>query len=189
MRVCKYALKMAARRPLFFLIYAVGLSVMGVVMALAVTGAEPAGSLQDVVRPQLQWGLVDEDHSQLAAGLIDSLGELGPRVEVAQDRLALCVPAAHPGQGHPLDLPVIQHPRILAPHPAKTDHCCPYLFHTSLLLKLCGHLLFHTPASILAGSGGKCHHLSFLLSISRYFTRNSSDTLNCYLYTSTANCS
>ncbi len=88
MRVCKYALKMAARRPLFFLIYAVGLSVMGVVMALAVTGAEPAGSLQDVVRPQLQWGLVDEDHSQLAAGLIDSLGELGPRVEVAQDRLA-----------------------------------------------------------------------------------------------------
>lgn len=88
MRVCKYALKMAARRPLFFLIYAVGLSVMGVVMALAVTGAEPAGSLQDLVRPQLEWGLVDEDRSELVAGLIDSLGELGPRVEVAQDRLA-----------------------------------------------------------------------------------------------------
>ena len=88
MRVCKYALKMAARRPLFFLIYALGLSAMGVVMALAVTNAEPAGNLQDVVRPQLEWGLVDEDHSELVAGLVGSLDELGPRVEVAPDRLA-----------------------------------------------------------------------------------------------------
>lgn len=89
MRVCSYALKMAARKPLFFLIYALGLSIMGVIMALAVTTAASADSVQDVVRPQLSWGLVDKDDSELVRGLTQSLEDLGERVDVDDEPLAM----------------------------------------------------------------------------------------------------
>ena len=52
MRVFRYALTMAVRKPLFFLIYAVGLSFMGVAMALAVASSQPADTAAAVARPQ-----------------------------------------------------------------------------------------------------------------------------------------
>lgn len=89
MRVFKYALAMAARKPLFFLIYAVGLSFMGVVMALAVTSAEPADSAAAIVRPTVTWAAVDRDDSDFSRALVKSLEGLGQRVDVADDRLAM----------------------------------------------------------------------------------------------------
>ena len=67
MRVFRYALTMAVRKPLFFLIYAVGLSFMGVAMAMAVaatsTGSEdPAAA---IARPAMTWAAVDRDDSDL----------------------------------------------------------------------------------------------------------------------------
>ncbi|MEY8437316.1 ABC transporter permease [Atopobiaceae bacterium 24-176] len=89
MRVFKYALAMAARKPLFFLIYAVGLSFMGVVMALAVTSAEPSDSAAAIARPEVTWAVVDRDGSDLSHALIESLEDLGPQVDVADNKLAM----------------------------------------------------------------------------------------------------
>ena len=61
MRVFRYALTMAVRKPLFFLIYAVGLSFMGVAMALAVASSQPADTAAAVARPQVDWAVVDRD--------------------------------------------------------------------------------------------------------------------------------
>ena len=89
MRVFRYALTMAARKPMFFLIYAVGLSFMGVAMALAVTASQPADTAATVARPRVAWALVDRDGSELSRGLAASLDVLGAREDVPDDRLAM----------------------------------------------------------------------------------------------------
>lgn len=89
MRVFRYALTMAARKPMFFLIYAVGLSFMGVAMALAVTASQPADTAATVARPRVAWALVDRDGSELSRGLAAGLDVLGAREDVPDDRLAM----------------------------------------------------------------------------------------------------
>lgn len=89
MRVFRYALTMAARKPMFFLIYAVGLSFMGVAMALAVTASQPADTAAAVARPRVAWALVDRDGSELSRGLAAGLDVLGAREDVPDDRLAM----------------------------------------------------------------------------------------------------
>lgn len=89
MRVFRYALTMAARKPMFFLIYAVGLSFMGVAMALAVTASQPADTAAAVARPRVAWALVDRDGSELSRGLAAGLDLLGAREDVPDDRLAM----------------------------------------------------------------------------------------------------
>ncbi len=89
MRVFRYALTMAVRKPLFFLIYAVGLSFMGVAMALAVASSQPADTAAAVARPQVDWAVVDRDGSELSRGLVEGLAGLGTREDVADNRLAM----------------------------------------------------------------------------------------------------
>jgi len=88
-RVFRYALTMAVRKPLFFLIYAVGLSFMGVAMALAVASSQPADTAAAVARPQVDWAVVDRDGSELSRGLVEGLAGLGTREDVADNRLAM----------------------------------------------------------------------------------------------------
>lgn len=89
MRVFRYALTMAVREPVFFLIYAVGLSFMGVAMAMAVTASQPADTVTAVARPPVAWAVVDRDGSELSRGLVDGLAGLGTREDVPDDRLAM----------------------------------------------------------------------------------------------------
>lgn len=85
MRVFRYALTMAVREPVFFLIYAVGLSFMGVAMAMAVTASQPADTVTAVARPPVAWAVVDRDGSELSRGLVDGLAGLGTREDVPDD--------------------------------------------------------------------------------------------------------
>lgn len=74
---------------MFFLIYAVGLSFMGVAMALSVTSSQPSDTAAAVARPQVTWAIVDRDGSGLSRGLAEGLADLGTREDVPDDRLAM----------------------------------------------------------------------------------------------------
>lgn len=67
MGVFKYALRMMVRTPLFFFIYAVGLSLMGVLMAGAIGGATASTTTYE--RPQVNYALVDRDRSPLSESI------------------------------------------------------------------------------------------------------------------------
>ena len=62
----------------------------------------------------------------------------------AQPLLSRKVSAAHPGQGHALHFPFIQHLHILASHASKPDNGCSDLIHRFLLFPRC---LLHSAPS------------------------------------------
>lgn len=86
MQVCKCALRLALRRPLYFLIYGVGLSLMAVFTASSLA----TGAMSDEYVPyQAEFAVIDRDTSTISASVEDFLEGQGERVAVEDDVRAI----------------------------------------------------------------------------------------------------
>lgn len=82
MQVFKCALRIIRAHAIFPLIYIVGLSFMGVFMALSFSFGSGSGQFE---RMQADYAVVDRDGSALSSGLTDALAAQGNAVEVADE--------------------------------------------------------------------------------------------------------
>ena len=104
MQVFKLCLCKIARNPLFFIVYVVGLSFMGLAMAAGLTLSQ---SMEDFERQSTQFAVIDRDDSELSRGVVAYLETQGQRQPVGGfgDRAARCgsqgwcrVHPYHPGR-------------------------------------------------------------------------------------------
>ncbi len=86
MQVFKLCLCKIARNPLFFVIYVVGLSFMGLAMAAGLTSSQ---SLDDFDRQSTQFAVIDRDDSELSRGVVAYLETQGVRQPVEDSEIGL----------------------------------------------------------------------------------------------------
>lgn len=86
MQVFKCALSLVFRNPTLLLIYAVGLGFMGVLMGSSFTFGDEEGTY---VRPEIDYAVIDRDHSRLSDGIEAFLAGKGTQVDLQDTRLAL----------------------------------------------------------------------------------------------------
>lgn len=86
MQVFKCALSLVFRNPTMLLIYAVGLGFMGVLMGNSFSYGDTEGAY---VRPEIDYAIIDRDHSALSAGIADFLETRGTEVQIEDTRQAL----------------------------------------------------------------------------------------------------
>ncbi len=85
MRVFKCALRVMRAHLIFPLVYIVGLSFMGLFMAMSFSFGQADEQFQPA---RGEYAVVDRDASAVSQGMIDALSAVGDKVEVADDRRA-----------------------------------------------------------------------------------------------------
>lgn len=138
MGVFRYALRMMARAPQYFLIYAVGLSLMGVLMAGAVGGAGTAETTT-YERPQVTYTLVDHDGSPLSESIGRFMETQGTKVTVDPTALGLQEAMATDAVDYVLQIPEGYGERFL--EAARTGGAMPLLEGTTGSVDVEGHLV------------------------------------------------
>ncbi|MEG0050299.1 MAG: ABC transporter permease [Clostridia bacterium] len=102
MQVFKTAVKIALRHPLYLLIYAVGISFMGVFMTSGLPSDTPA---EEFTPQTARFSVVDRDQSALSHGLTTFLQTQGTEVPLQDDTLALQDAVAKGDSGYILVVP------------------------------------------------------------------------------------
>lgn len=87
MQVFKVAVRTVLRHPLYLLVYAVGLSLMGVLMASSLSFGEGEDGQFNAF--QTKFSVIDRDGSDLSRGLASYLGERGVEVPIEDSEIAL----------------------------------------------------------------------------------------------------
>lgn len=102
MQVFKLCLCKIARNPLFFIVYVVGLSFMGLAMAAGLTLSQ---SMEDFERQSTQFAVIDRDDSELSRGVVAYLETQGQRQPVEDSGTGLQDAVAKGGVEYILIIP------------------------------------------------------------------------------------
>lgn len=86
MQVFKLCLCKIARNPLFFIIYVIGLSFMGLAMAASLSGALSPGEFE---RQPTQFAVIDRDDSTLSRGVVEYLQTQGEQQPIDDTKTGL----------------------------------------------------------------------------------------------------
>lgn len=102
MRVFKCALKLIFKRPVYFLVYGLWLSLMGVFMASSLTFAGEQGEYEPY---EVEYAVIDRDASGISAGIGEFLQTQGTQVPIEDSDRALQDLVAKGGASYVLIIP------------------------------------------------------------------------------------